>query len=171
MVVEYCGGDLTDTVCMCSNSDMLGVLEECVYGACNVTDSLTMEKYLAVSCKNVLFHGSPPNLVLTACIGGIPNDKSRVDQQILTYEILPPIAAFFVAIRFYARWRFWDGIKADDWMILVAQISYLCDLAMGLGMALHGFGEHIYWLSPSDITEAQKVYSTFRALPIVWNLT
>lgn len=96
---------------------------------------------------------------LTTCAGGIPSDKSRQDQQVLTYEIMPPLTVFFVGIRFFTRWLFWGGIGADDWMILAAELCYLLEVAFALGMAIFGFGEHTWFLTTDEIINAQRVGS------------
>jgi hypothetical protein len=45
-------------------------------------------------------------------------------------------------------------------MIIASLICFLIDNAFGLGILLNGFGQHIYYLTTSQITNALKVNSS-----------
>jgi hypothetical protein len=77
--------------------------------------------------------------------------------QIRLYCILAPLATLFVAARLFARTRLEVGLGPDDWMMLAALIAYLIDIAVGLGIALNGFGEHTYYLSIKQVTDSLRV--------------
>jgi hypothetical protein len=112
-----------------------------VYAACNITESLRLKKYQYNSC-------------------GIVNDKSRYYLQIHIYSILTPITTCFVAARMLARLKLDVGLGPDDYVILAAFFAYLIDVAAGLGIVLHGFGMHTWYLTPYQVSKSLEVRNT-----------
>ena len=77
------------------------------------------------------------------------------------YYTVPALATFFVAARIFVRWKLETGLGADDYMMVAALFAYLTDAALGIGIALNGFGRHTFWLSTSQVSQALKVCSLF----------
>jgi hypothetical protein len=75
---------------------------------------------------------------------GVPKDKSRVQEQLNVYYVLPAMATCFVAARVFIRTKLEVGLGADDWMMIAALAAYLTDVGTGLGIALYGFGQHTF---------------------------
>lgn len=90
LIPEYCDS-LTDTTCICTNTELAAVLLPCAVAACNVTDSLQLARYQAEVCET-------------------PNDKTRYWQQIHTYIVLVPVTTIFVGLRIFARLRLNIGL-------------------------------------------------------------
>jgi hypothetical protein len=137
IVPEYCGS-LTNTTCTCTSAELNAALTPCVLAACNVTDALQLERYSAQDC-------------------GVPDDRTRLDEEWHGVYCVPALATVFVAGRLYARSRFETGLGADDWMIVAALASYLTDICLGLQLLFSGFGRHTYWLTEDQIITALKV--------------
>jgi hypothetical protein len=136
IVPQYCGS-LTNTTCICTNTQLIAALTPCALAACNITDALQLQRYAAESC-------------------GVQNDMSRVYQG-RAYYTVPALATCFVAARFFVRIKLDVGLGADDWLMLAALSSYLCLTGTGVGMAVQGFGQHTYWLSTYQISTALMV--------------
>lgn len=137
IVPQYCGS-LTNLNCLCSSVQLSTALQPCVLAACNVTESLQLELYQAVTC-------------------GAPNDKSRQKLQLYTFSALLTIASVFVVARFFVRIKLHVGLGADDWMMLVALAAYYVDVTAALVMYMQGFGQHMLWLSQEEITQSLMV--------------
>lgn len=84
-------------------------------------------------------------------------DRTRVDEQLHIFYVMPALTAMFVALRFLSRWLCDVGIMADDYCMLMAEIAYLVDVSTGLLIATNGFGEHTYSLTIKEVTNALKV--------------
>ncbi|KUJ13141.1 uncharacterized protein LY89DRAFT_591259, partial [Mollisia scopiformis] len=138
LVPEYCGS-LTNSTCICTSTEIAAALTPCAIAACNVTESLQLERYSAESC-------------------GIANDKTRYYQQIRLYAVVAPLTTILVAARIFARCRIDIGLGPDDWMIVAAQAAYLTDVGTGLTIAVQGFGEHTFWLTIAEVSKALKFF-------------
>lgn len=137
IVPEYCGS-LTNATCICTSAELTAALTPCVYEACNITESLQLQRYDAESC-------------------GVKNDKSRYYEQIRLYAVVAPLSVIFVSARIFTRFRIDIGLGPDDWMIIAAEAAYLTDVGTGLTIATQHFGEHTFWLSIAQVSKALKV--------------
>jgi hypothetical protein len=137
LVPEYCGS-LTNATCICTSTELAAALTPCVVAACNVTESLQLERYSAESC-------------------GVANDKTRYYEQINLYAVVVPLSLLFVGARIFTRYRVDIGLGPDDWMIIAAEAAYLIDAGTGLTIAVQGFGQHTFWLTIHEVSTALKV--------------
>ncbi|KAH8667988.1 hypothetical protein BGZ60DRAFT_41417 [Tricladium varicosporioides] len=138
LVPSYCG-TLTNTTCICTSVPLSTALSACAYSACNVTETFRFAKYAKDSC-------------------GVVSDKSKVNEQLQLYYVLPALATCFVAARVFARWKLEVGLGPDDWVMLAALAAYLTDVAAGLGIALNGFGQHTYYLTTKQVSHALEFF-------------
>ncbi|KAG4435955.1 hypothetical protein IFR05_008575 [Cadophora sp. M221] len=110
LIPQHCDS-LTDTICICTNTDLAAVLLPCAISACNITDSLQLARYQAEVCD-------------------VPNDMTRYWLQIHTYCVLVPVTAIFVALRIFARVRLNIGLGAQVQRALrffyISELLYLC---------------------------------------------
>lgn len=123
---------------MCHNPLVLPALEPCAREACNITEALQLEKYAAVTCQT-------------------PNDKSHQRLTLNADYVLTPLVVLLVAARLYARIKLDVGLGADDWMMVAALVTHGVDLGTGISIIVAGFGQHTYWLEPSQISRALMV--------------
>ncbi|KAH7393460.1 hypothetical protein BKA64DRAFT_755623 [Cadophora sp. MPI-SDFR-AT-0126] len=138
LIPQYCDS-LTDTTCICTNTELASVLLPCAVAACNVTDSLQLARYQAEVCE-------------------IPNDMTRYWQQIHTYIVLVPLTTLFVSLRIFARLRLNIGIGPDDYVLLVALAFYLTMTSTAWVIAVTGFGQHTFWLLTRQVVRALKFF-------------
>lgn len=138
LIPEYCDS-LTDTTCICTNTELAAVLLPCAVAACNVTDSLQLARYQAEVCET-------------------PNDKTRYWQQIHTYIVLVPVTTIFVGLRIFARLRLNIGLGPDDYVLLIAQAFYLTMTSTAWTIAVTGFGQHTFWLLTRQVMKALKFF-------------
>ncbi|KAK0116316.1 hypothetical protein ONS95_013337 [Cadophora gregata] len=136
LIPQYCDS-LTDTTCICTNTELAGALLPCALSACNVTDSLQLARYQAEVCE-------------------VPNDMSRYWQQIHTYIVLVPLTTIFVALRIFARLGLNVGLGADDYVLLLALAFYLIMTSTAWTIAVTGFGQHTFWLLTRQVMRALK---------------
>lgn len=139
LVPKYCGS-LTNVSCICTSTELAAALTPCALAACNITESLQLERYSAESC-------------------GVANDKSRYYEQIRLYAVVAPLSTIFVAARIFTRFRIDIGLGPDDWMIMAALAAYLTDVGTGLTITVQGFGQHTFWLTIAEVSTALKVGS------------
>lgn len=64
------------------------------------------------------------------------------------------IAAFFVGLRFYTRGAIIRALGSSDWSVLIALIFAGATCAAVIEQAVHGAGQHLWDLDPSDTTSA-----------------
>ena len=95
---------------------------------------------------------------------GVINDKSRQQQQLHMYYVVPALVFIFIALRAFSRIKLEIGLGPDDWMIIAVGCTYKVDVGTGLGIVLNGSGQHTYYLSTHQVSEALKVRET-----ITWN--
>lgn len=88
---------------------------------------------------------------------GVKTDRSRVEEQLHLYYVMPALTAVFVALRFASRIVVDVGVKADDYMMLAAEVAFLADVATGLVMIFNKFGEHTYFLSTKELSTSLEV--------------
>jgi hypothetical protein len=136
-VPQWCGS-LTNLTCICSSTELTAALEPCAASACNITDALLLQRYSAISC-------------------GVMNNKTRQQEQFNVYYVVPALATLFVAARIFVRIKLEVGLGPDDWMMLASLVAYLTNAAMGLTMAIQGFGQHTFWLAPAKVTKVLMV--------------
>lgn len=104
-------------------------------------------------------HKATSNLhLLKVTTGGEVNNKSRQQEQLTVFYVLPALTTILLASRLFSRMRLDAGIGADDWTMVAAHIAYLFDVGAGLGIALNGFGQHTYFLTTRQVVRALKVH-------------
>ncbi|KAH8662916.1 hypothetical protein BGZ60DRAFT_530069 [Tricladium varicosporioides] len=130
---------LANTTCICTSPALAVALGPCVLSSCNVTDALRFIKYSKDSC-------------------GVVNDKSRVRDQLNTYYVTLPITTIFMIARVFARMKLEIGLGPDDWFMIAAYVMYVVDIAMAFGVALNGFGQHMYYLTPHQISQSLRFF-------------
>lgn len=73
------------------------------------------------------------------------------------YFVLPALVTIFVALRLFSRVQLEIGLGADDWMIIAAGFAFMIDTGVGIGIVVNGFGQHTYYLSIYQVSQALKV--------------
>ena len=113
-------------------------MRPCAYEACNITDSLRLQKFQQDIC-------------------GLKNDTSRQDYLTRQAIVLIILAAPFVGLRCIARVKLGAGMGLDDWMMVAAFVNSII-LTVSCLMALkHKFGQHTYYLTTEELTQSLKV--------------
>jgi hypothetical protein len=67
------------------------------------------------------------------------------------------LAVIFVLGRIFSRVKLEAGLWLDDYLIIGALAAYICDSSTGLVVVGQGFGQHIWYLSPENLTKALQV--------------
>ncbi|KAI9746303.1 MAG: hypothetical protein M1818_000014 [Claussenomyces sp. TS43310] len=138
IIPEYCN-TLTNTTCLCTNTDMVGMLKVCAYEACNITEQLRLVEYQADTC-------------------GVVNNKRRQHQQYYMIAVTLPLAIILVIARLFTRIKLGDGLWFDDWIIVAALGTYIADVGTGVMIAVEGFGQHTWYLSTQNVIDAQRFF-------------
>ncbi|KAG9231786.1 hypothetical protein BJ875DRAFT_105796 [Amylocarpus encephaloides] len=135
---KFCGL-VTNTTCICNSSELVDAMIPCTYAACNITESIRLERYQKDSC-------------------GVKNDKSR--QEFYTHEvyILVSLASLVVAIRCYSRIKLDIGMGADDWAMVAALSTYIIESGTSIGITNNKFGQHLYYLTTREVMIALKYF-------------
>ncbi|KAH6719565.1 hypothetical protein BKA61DRAFT_571560 [Leptodontidium sp. MPI-SDFR-AT-0119] len=153
LIPQYCDS-LTDTTCICTNTDLAAVLLACAISACNITDSLQLARYQAEVCD-------------------VPNDMTRYWLQIHTYCVLVPVTTIFVALRIFARTT--DLLGSDDWVLLLTFAFYLCmtsTATSGKGLEIHGVWTNwIYKVPPIKYINVFAAVYVAAGMSIIHNIT
>lgn len=130
---------------------MVPALEPCALQVCNITESLLLQKFAAVTCL-------------------VPNDKHHQNELLHADYVLTPLVILLVAARLYSRLKLEVGLGADDYMMVAALLAHLVDLGTGITVVHAGFGQHTFWLTPQQISRALEVRASnpfTAALPIL----
>lgn len=137
IIPQYCDS-FTNLTCICASSDLVTAITPCIYEACNITESLRAQKYQMDAC-------------------GVKNDKSRQSFYIRQAYVLVFLSTLFVGLRCFSRLKLKVGMGADDWTIIAALCSYILDTVAALLQTKNGFGQHIFYLTPKELTDSLKV--------------
>lgn len=137
IIPQYCDS-FTNITWICTSTDLVAAITPCVYEACNITESLRVQKYQMESC-------------------GVQNDKSRQKFYVRQAYVLVFLSTLFVGLRCFSRLKLKVGMAADDWTMIASLCSYILDTVAALLQAKNGFGQHIYNLMPEGLTDALKV--------------
>lgn len=54
---------------------------------------------------------------------GVPDTSSQEGSITAAAVIMLLLATLTASLRFYTRWKLLNGLKADDWLVLVALVS------------------------------------------------
>ncbi|KAL7624885.1 hypothetical protein AAE478_004099 [Parahypoxylon ruwenzoriense] len=89
--------------------------------------------------------------------GGMYVDNNAVDIQVpcIVFFALSPI---FLAIRITSRVKTRSGLGWDDWMIIISWIYAQVVSGLLIAACAHGFGEHIYNISPENRILTLKLF-------------
>jgi len=137
LLPQYCGS-LTNTSCACTSKDLVDAMRPCAYEACNITDSLRLQKFQQDTC-------------------GIKNDTSRQDYLTRQSIVLIILAAPFVGLRCIARVKLGAGMGLDDWMMVAAFVNSIILTVSCLMTLKQKFGQHTYYLTTEELTQSLKV--------------
>ncbi|ODM18128.1 hypothetical protein SI65_05999 [Aspergillus cristatus] len=96
-----------------------------------------------------VFGESPVGIDLSA------NNRERNNTAVITTYVL---AAVFVALRFYTRFRVQQTkVASDDWMILAALLAVTASLVCTIIGGHYGLGKHVWAVPMPDITKVVQI--------------
>jgi hypothetical protein len=75
--------------------------------------------------------------------------------------VFPPLVTIFIIIRLFSRIKLDVGLGADDYTAVAAYLTYMADVGTGVNIGINGFGQHTFWLSPTQMSRSLMVYYSF----------
>ncbi|RDW75390.1 hypothetical protein BP6252_06532 [Coleophoma cylindrospora] len=131
---------LTDSACICSDTDLLALATACLATSCTIPEQLKVAHIQGLGC-------------------GVPiySNQTKVRVVIWLFCILAEVC---VVIRIYTKWKVTAKVSPDDWAIIASALGIIPFWYLALTLVDLGLGKNMW---DTNIDELDKFFRIFWA--------